>query len=322
MTSGEAAGIGKETMANAPMGKRLDSIGRYKMPLLAGESGPKAGGDWVPGGLQSMTNLASSISDTKALMDWTVRQVMIGMGLHPDLIGEVRNVVWAAKQAGADFQNLRAHKELTADLDQLAERAKDISGANAARDAGIVLHDTWEARGTRGARSGAEEHDVWIDVLAELLDGAGFDVIPELCERTVRNVAVQAAGRFDNILMHRCTGQLYMADLKTKRKPFWSMLEIDAQLAGYAYAEWMLSGADVGSGADARISYYVDGPQRLGVHPNYGVVLHMPSDGSRPRLRKADLAFGWNTLQLARGVCTARSFGRSVGRMAESFWGV
>jgi hypothetical protein len=313
MTMGEAADAGKLTMRNAPFGVRLDS-GRYKMPLLAGESGPKSGDPWVAGGLQSMTNLASSISDTKALMDWTVRQVLIGIGLHPDLASEIRRVVWSAKEEGADFQNLRAHKALTEALDDLAERAKDISGANAARDAGIVRHDVWEVVGKTTAYTGTEQINGEIQVLQELLDEHGLEVIPEYVERTVRNISVRAAGRFDNILMSRKSGRLYMADLKTKRKPFWSMLEIDAQLAGYAYSDYMLDATT--------LSEYLIGPRRLGVDLDVGVVLHMPSDGSRPWLRKADLVEGWKTLQLARQVCTQRSKARSVGHMAESYWGV
>lgn len=308
MTMGEARDAGKLTMRNAPYGTRLDS-GVYKAPLLPGEQGPKSGDPWVSRGLQSMTNLAASISDTKALGDWDRRQTLIGFGLHPDLVPELRRLVWAAKEEGVDFQNLRAHKDFSAALDDLAERAKDISGANAARDAGITLHETWETG------DGAEEHQRWIARLAELLDDAGLEVIPELVERTVRNVAVRAMGRFDNILLERKTGRLLIADLKTKRNPFWSMLEIDAQLAGYAYAEWMLNPASAES-------YYDLGPMQMGVDLTVGVVLHMPSDGGRPYLRKADLVEGWETLQVARRVCTQRSKARSVGHMAESYWGV
>jgi len=318
MTTAEASKAGKETMANAPMGKRLEGSGRYKMPLLPGESGPKSGGDWVSGGLQSMTNLAASISDTKALGRWELEQALIGVGLHPELAAELRNVVYAAKGRGVDFQALKDEPEtrLRTALGLLAERAKDISGGNAARDAGIVRHDVWEVRGKTGEQAGTGQINTEIVSLEGLLDAAGFEVVPELVERTVRNLEVAAAGRFDNILMHRRTGQLYMADLKTKQKDFWSFLEIDAQLAGYAYAEYMLSqpptfGDHV---------FYVDGPRALGVDLTVGVVLHMPSNGARPRLRKADLVSGWETLQLARRVCTQRSFGRSVGRMAESYW--
>jgi hypothetical protein len=99
-----------------------------------------------------------------------------------------------------------------------------------------------------------------------------------------------------------------MADLKTKRKPFWTWLEIDAQLAGYAYAEYMLHEGQ-----------YVRGPVAF-VDLTEGVVLSMPSDGGQPMLRRADLVNGRNTMQLARQVCTQRSRGKSAERMAASYW--
>lgn len=313
--------IEKQSITNAPMGTRVDSIGRYKMPTLPGESGPKkvpAGLEpWVSGGIQSMTNLAASISDTKALGRWELEQVMIGLGMDIALRAQLHRTIQDAADRGTNFSRVKDDPELRGALADLAERAKSISGANAARDAGIAFHDRWEERGKFGAAPVMPE----IKALEDLLDAAGFDVIPELCERTVRNLDVQAAGRFDNMLMHRRTGRLHMADLKTKRgaadggDPFWGWLEMDAQLAGYAYSRLMLEW----NGHDVR---YVDGPRVLGVDLTDGVVLHMPSDGGEPRLRRADLVDGWKALKLAREVCTVRSRGKSAGRKAESWWPV
>lgn len=296
--------------------------GRYRLPPLPGDQVVKSGAGHLSGGLQSMTNLASSISDTKALGDHKLEQAMIGLGLHPEAVQALRNGVYGAQAQGADLQALNdsdAGLALRALLAEVAEQAWDVGGANAARDAGIVRHDVWEAYGkSHGVDlTGTDEINAEIRCVRELLDAAGFEIIPELCERTVRNLAVQAAGRFDNILMHRPTGRLIMADLKSKRKPFWSMLEIDAQLAGYANSEVMLQWYHDGGDPD-----YVDGPLKLGVDLTMGVVLHMPSDGSEPRLRKADLAQGWETMQLARRVCTQRSAGKSAARMMNSYWEV
>lgn len=311
--------------ADIPMGTRHPTMHRYKVPLLPGEVGtkscPPGVEPWVPGGVQSMTNLAASISDTKALGWWELEQALIGLGLHPELAAELQRVVYAAKERGVDFQALKDEpgKATRGELAAIIERAKDISGANTARDAGIVRHDVWEIFGRFGRQTGTEQINTEIQAMRQLLDAAGFEIIPELCERTVRNVAIQAAGRFDNILMHRRSGRLYMADLKTKRKPFWTWLEMDAQLAGYAYAEYML--AD-GESPDQRFPLapdYVLGP-KADVDLTEGVILHMPSDGAEPRLRRADLTQGWRTMQLAREVCTVRSLGKSAGRERESYW--
>lgn len=309
-----------DSMAHAPMGERTKA-GRYKMPLLPGEEGPASGGDWVPGGLQSMTNLASSVSDTRALGVWEIEQGFIGVGLHPELAAELRTAVWGWRDEGVDFQTLRNHPAVRTELARMVERAKDISGANAARDAGIVRHDVWEVYGKSGGVtfSGTEQINGEIAAMRAVLDAHGFDIVPNLCERTVRNVAVKAAGRFDNIVMHRRTGRYYMADLKTKRKPFWTWLEMDAQLAGYANSEYMIDW-------DGDTPIYIDGP-RAHVDLTEGVILHMPSGPDEngkwvPRLRRADLVAGWRALKLAREVCDVRSYGRSRGREAESYWDV
>src|ERR1044072_4636480 len=72
------------TMASAPFGERIDHLGRYKMPLLPGERGPKAGGDWVPRGIQSATNLAGSIVESRMLGIWERERGQIGMAMRPE----------------------------------------------------------------------------------------------------------------------------------------------------------------------------------------------------------------------------------------------
>lgn len=316
----------KSGMGEVPMGTRGPN-GRYKLPLLPGEQGTRTGGDWVPGGLQSMTNLAGSISDTRALGIWEIEQVLIGLGstLGPrsdsgeawQLFDELKWAIVEAENLGTDFREIKLYPELKAFLADIAERAKDASGANAARDKGILMHDRWQEFSETQVFAGTEEDQRLTRLVAELVDAAGFDLMPDLTERTVRNEAIKAAGRFDNILCYRKTGELFMADLKSKAKPFWSFLEIDGQLAGYARAEWMLRSC---------MTEYLKGPLHY-VNLDRGVVLHMPSrpgpDGSQePRLRKADLVTGWKNMQLARQVCDARSYGRSAARMAGSWWPV
>lgn len=300
------------TMATAPMGTRIPGIGRYKLPVLPGESPPKSikGADWVPGGVQSMTNLASSISDTKALGDWDREQSQIGLALRPDLTEELTILIKRAQAEGIDFTRVKDYPLLRAQLLHIHEQAKTASGANAARQAGINRHEVWEVRAAIGLFVGTPAINDEIEVLERLLADAGLERVPGLSERVVRNVELGAAGRFDDILREK-SGQrrLLIADLKTKRKPFWSFMEIDAQLAGYATAEWMLN--DVGE--------YVKGPKHY-VDQTEGVVLSMPSDGGPPMLRRADLVDGMATMRLARQVCTRRSRGKSASRFGESYW--
>ncbi len=305
------AGGRSPSMKDAPMGVRTPS-GRYKMPLLPEEEGPKAGGDWVPGGMQSMTNLAASISDTKALGRWEREQSQVGLVLRPDLIEELSLLVNLARVEGVNFTRMKDYPELRAKLEYVHNQCMDASGANGARQAGINRHTAWEHLTKFGNEIGTPQINAENAAMRALLDAAGLEIIPELSERVVRNTIVNAAGRFDNILMHRKSGKLYIADLKTKRGAFWSWFEVDAQLAGYATSEWMLT--DDGS-------RYIPGPV-FQVDQTEGVVLHMPSDGSEPRLRRAKLLQGFQALRLAREVCTMRSYGKSAEREAESYWPV
>jgi hypothetical protein len=304
-----AVDVDRQTMANTPMGERAPNQ-RYKLPCLSGETPPKSvkGADWVPGGVQSMTNLASSISDTKALGDYLREQSQIGLALRPDLMEELAIVVNRAKLDGVDFTRMRDYPLLRAQLNAIHEQAKTASGANAARQAGINRHTVWETRAATGQLVGTRAINAEIEMLEQLLASAGLERVPGLSERVVRNVELNAAGRFDDILRELRTGRLLMSDLKTKAKPFWTWLEIDGQLSGYATAEWMLHEGE-----------YVPGPKHY-VDQAEGVVLSMPSDGGQPMLRRADLVEGMKTMRLAREVCTQRSNGKSAGRFGESYW--
>ncbi len=310
---GGRAGV---SMADAPMGERGRN-GRYKMPLLPGEQGVKSGGDWVPSGLQSMTNLAGSISETRALGIWERERSQIGLVLRPDLAERLSLAVNLARVEGVDLTRLKDYPELRAALEHIHEECKSAAGANAAREAGINRHTAWEHLSKTGTEIGTPQMNAENRTVRELLDAAGFEIIPELSERVVRNTAVDAAGRFDNIVLHRPTGRLIMADLKTKRGEFWGWMEIDAQLAGYAHADYMMEMTE-GRPGDW---HYIPGPLEH-VDLTEGLVLHMPSDGSEPRLRRADLVEGWDVLRLARQVCNKRSYGKSVARKAESYWPV
>jgi hypothetical protein len=138
-----------------------------------------------------------------------------------------------------------------------------------------------------------------------------------MSERVIRNVAVGAAGRFDNWLLDEDTGRLLMADLKTKRKAHWTWMEVDAQLSVYARAEWMLEAFQDADGV-WRVRY-APGPMHH-VDQHEGVVLMMPSSGAPAYLRRADLDYGWDVALHARKTVQQRAFGKSAARMADMHW--
>lgn len=287
--------------------------GRYHMPLLPGEVGTKSGGDWVPYGLMSATNLAGAIVDSRALSVWLIERGMIGLALRPDLVERLTFEVNRARAAGVDFAELHASadgKALVSVLADLQEQAKTAAGANEAAVMGTNRHDVWEARAKTGMLFGTPEVNGQILQLEELLEREGLERVPGLQERVVRNVGLRAAGRLDDILRSRRTGQLYLADLKTKRKPFYSWLETWIQQAVYATAEWML---------DDTKTRYVRGPAHY-VSQTCAILLRMPSDGGKPYLEPVDLVAGARWAHLARLVCDVRSEARSVHTNGTAEW--
>lgn len=321
-------------MANAPFGVRIDHLGRYKLPLLPGERGPKAGGDWVPRGVQSATNLAGAIVESRQLGIWERRLSQIGLAVRPPLAEHLATVVHRARAQGVDFLKLTGDdaqaeaKVLAAALDEIHFSAKDAAGGNDAMRAGTIRHDVWEERGKTSQLFGTPEISRQISSLETLLAARGLERVPGLQERTVRNVGLRAAGRFDDVL--RVTrhltfpnpaddpvpyevipaGTLLMADLKTKRRKFYTWMEVRIQLTVYATAEYMLHAAP---------ARYVPGPVHH-VDQNWGVVLHMPSDGGQPQLRRVNLVKGYQHALLARAVVDARSEAKNVAADGESLW--
>jgi hypothetical protein len=227
-------------------------------------------------------------------------------------------------------------KAIKAELDLIHKEAKQAAGGNLAAQRGTNRHDAWEARGASGLLFGTPEVNEQIEALEALLKRKGLERVPGLSERTIRNVALRAAGRFDDVLRTTrdiehygidgtpCVlpaGTLLMADLKTKQRQFYSWLEVRIQLAVYATAEWMLnnfSPAEIGN-QQAQRGLYVPGPKHH-VNQDWGIILWAPSNGAEPQLKRANLRKGFAHAQLARAVCDARSESGNVAAFAEAEW--
>lgn len=328
------------TMASAPFGERIDSLGRYKLPLLPGESGTKSGGDWVPFGVQSATNLAGSIVESRQLGIWERRKTQIGLALRPDLAEQQAILINRALLNGFNFAESRLQGEdstpegntIAVELDRIHAEAKQAAGGNLAAQRGTNRHDVWEARAQTGQLLGTPAVNEQIERLEQLLEEKHLRRVPGLQERVVRNVALRAAGKFDDVLQTtediyfpdmgdiRGTqtqilpaGTLLMADLKTKQRSYYSWLEVRIQLAVYATAEYMLGNSGV------QANQYVKGPKHY-VNQQWGVVLWAPSNGEPPQLKRCNIAKGFAHAQLARAVCDARSEAKNVAAHGEAMW--
>lgn len=295
--------------------------GKYHMPLLPGENGPKSGGRHVPYGCTRMTNIAGALEDTRALSVWEQGMGLVGLALSGELYEELVLLVHQAQDEGVNFEKLRDYPQLKEALagaphDQRTQersiigRAKTIAKAGAAAQRGTNRHTAWEHRGRTDQLIGTPAIRQQVLRTEALLADAGLARISQLSERVVRNLTLNAVGRFDDVLLERATGRLLIADLKTKATAFYSWTSVDAQLAGYAKAEWML---------DERGQDYEQGPLHH-VDQAEGVVMHVPSDGSDAYLRRADLVHGWECALMAKKIIELRSYGKSAGRMRESEW--
>ena len=306
----DAAALVDETVGKQ-FGERYN--GRYHLPLLPGEAGTKAGGDWVPYGVMSATNLAGAIVDSRALSIWERERSQLGLAIRPELFERMVFAVNSARSEGVDFAELHASnagKALVRVLTELHEDAKTACGGNQASIMGTNRHDAWEARAVTGRLFGTPQVNAEIEALEALLDANGLERVPGLQERVVRNDQLKSGGKLDDVLMSRKTGRLYLADLKTKRKQFYSWLEAWIQQAVYATSPWMLNDTRDG---------YIPGPAHH-VDQKSAILLRAPSDGAAPYLQRVDLELGVKWARLARDVVEARSEARSVKSFALAEW--
>lgn len=292
--------------------------GRYHLPRLPGDIPKKGHVPHEPRGMMRTTNLVGAFTETRALSVWEQEQGFIGLAKSISLYEQLVMDVQRWEREGVDFSRLRDFPEVRASLTGTEQdsdncyvgRAKQVAGANEAREQGTNRHTAWEHRALTGELIGTPAIQEQLLSLEALLLAARLERVPGLSERVIRNEAVGCAGKFDDVLRHMDTRELFMADLKTKKRKFFSWMEVDAQLAIYANAEWMLDNEGRG---------YVAGPRGV-VNAERGVVLHVPSDGGTPCLRRADLVRGWKVARLAREVVDERAYGKSAEREALSHW--
>jgi hypothetical protein len=308
--------------------------GRYHMPLLPGEQGPKDGSPWVSRGLQRMTNLVGAAEDTRALSIWEQAAMLIGLARSEELYEELVLMLAQVEADGIDLDatNLRDHKEIKRQLAgetfgdsredmSIGGRAKRVARADVAAAKGTLRHAAWEHFGETGNLIGTKAVQESTMRTAALLADAGLQLIPGLQERVVRNVALGAVGKFDNVVLEVATGRMVMADLKTKVNPFFSRMALDAQLAGYARAEWMLSASMSHDGLFQPGEWYEEGPVHY-VDQAEAVVMHVPSDGAPATLERCDLEYGWRVCLNAKEAIELRAIGKAQATHERAMqWG-
>jgi hypothetical protein len=291
-TASEVAEIKKEKPGPEAYGHVYN--GRYWLPDV---TDPAA---WVPGsyGAKSMprgymrcSNLIGAYSELRALMHWEEEMIMIGLCDRPDIVAQL-SVLERDEEGRLAYSDAR----------NIAQQALQAAKADRWSIIGTAYHKALEIRLATGRLVGTQEIRDGILALEAHMRSALLRPEPSLAERTVVNAKVGVAGRFDVPVWDLRDGPavLRMADLKTKRKQFWSVLEQRAQLAVYANSDGMW---------DPQLMCYVPMPR---FELDWGVILHLPQGGGQLDLLRMDLDAGWKTALRAREVVDDRAGAKSA----------
>lgn len=286
-------------------GSRWLSGGRYRYPNRDGSA--------HKGGWTRVTNLVGAIADSYALREWELRNFAAGTVLDPTIYPDLVRLV---HEVGGDAAGLKPHQDR---VDDLLGRAKAAAGGNEGSDWGTREHKMVEAYHldlTEPRDLDARKRlRLYVTALAE----AQLKPVPGMQERKVMIEWANACGTLDNVLECIRSGWLHIGDLKTQRK-FWTWLEVEAQLAGYANATAMWD--------DAR-ECWTDMP--AGLNKEQAAVLWVPNptrpedDGTMPEVRaevrQVDIERGWDTFRLAHKVYTRRSEAKSARQVVSGIRG-
>lgn len=279
--------------------------GRGK-PLVIPEEGGK------PKPLVRVTTFIDCIEDKSNLGDWEKRSVLVGAAMNPSLLDGVLDL----------DPDIAEDKEK---LNRLAERAKDLSGANKKSKKGTHLHELSELVDEGRPLPPDTAHADVMDMAAYKFSTVGFTVL--LKELFVVVPELGVGGTFDRLLHYdgldpdgNPAGNL-IGDLKSGRIDY-GQIKMPAQLSIYsrgklydykrfpapdrevdgedAWKTWRKTVIEPEAAAEA----YTPLPD---VNQNWGVVIHLPAGSGECDLYWADLNHGWSNAKLAKTIRASRS---------------
>lgn len=265
-----AAPVGGNTKEE---GVRRDRYGRYLAPTPPVSMSDPGGTKDVP--YTRATTMAKAISDTFALEQWAGRMIVKGMTLRPDL----RALAAATPLEDRDT------------LNKIAEDCKTAAGNKISANLGTARHALTELH-DRGQPLPPLEPEEEADLAAyqAILAAEGIEVLGDWIERSVFRPDYGCAGTLDRIV-RMPDGTLRIADLKTGKDLSYGWGEIAIQLKIYQGAEWSY---DYATGLWSRL------PE--GIHPDLGLVIHLPVGKGEATTYDVDLRVGQIGLDLAHKV--------------------
>lgn len=211
----------KLNVSGQPEAQR-DWLGRYiiKDPATGDFRRTKTGKKL---GITRTTTFNKAAQDTKALNDWSKRNVLIGASLRPDVVGKAHGMTHKADQ-----------KELMRLVVQLEETA----GAKVASDIGTHIHELTEQidAGVITPDDAPAQYRAQLWLYVRVLKDAGLEPVPGLIERTTAITEFGGvAGTFDRVYYHRSSGTYLIGDVKTGKTADYLVEETETQEWIYAH---------------------------------------------------------------------------------------
>ncbi|MCC2278875.1 hypothetical protein LKL35_26105 [Streptomyces sp. ET3-23] len=264
---------------------------------------PKEGGR--PRALTRTTTFIDAIEDKSALSAWGRRMTLVGAARQPSLLDAARSL---------DPENADDKRQLNA----LADRAVELSGAHSKRERGTHLH-TLSEYADRGDPLPASASPLDLrDMSAYMAETVDFDI--KAVEQFVVVPELGVGGTFDRLLSYSGPGPhgepiegLFIGDLKTGSVQY-GALKMASQLAVYsrgefydhtrfpvdasdkkALAAWKKTAAPAEEAAKA----YAPLPE---VSQEWGIIIHLPAGSGECALYWVNLEIGWRAAKLARDI--------------------
>ncbi len=253
------------TVTSLPLPEKFDQWYRRVLPHV--HTGEEVGHTRA-------TTLANTLEDRFGLETNAKNNLIIGLGLRPDLYTMAAAVTLEDKR----------------DLKEIAKLAEDAAGANEGRILGTALHrltDRIDAGETFNVETRWVDH---ADVYCQTLVDHHIRLHPEWIEKVVvlPDFDPPVAGKLDRLVTLSGDDKLTVADLKTgKDVTTYGATSIAIQLALYANATHIWNGVD-----------YDEMPE---VNKDKALIIHLPSREQPPvcNLYLIDIAAGWEAAQLA-----------------------
>ena len=257
-----------------------------ELPPVHGQPEPKRDrwGRYVFNGTSHTraTTFAKSASSTHALSEWRERMVVLGLTMRRDLL------------AMAHGKHVKRDRT---ELNSIAAQAKDAAGVKVAANLGTAYHAFSERldAGLMTLNEVPEEYRGRLEEYQQAIAAHGLVTRPEWIERSTAVRADQVAaelpvgGTLDRIFQLP-NGELVIGDLKTGSDLSYGWGEIAVQLALYAH------GVNTHGLFDWNTDTWQAAPGRINIE--YGIVIHLPADGTGCTLYRIDLKAGWRRAQV------------------------